>query len=109
MEQDSKCVESSHQSMEYHSDADGSKSEEASTESEDNVFASIWYPSPPPAKKFPLCFPKPYLCNWDFRDSDQALKYIMKHFNPELIHKSLKFFPDLSHNFIYSITYVDYT
>ena len=106
-EHDSKCAESSHPSMEYHSDADETKLEEASTASENDVFASIWYPSLPLVKNFPLCCSKPYLCNWDFKDSDQALKYIMKYFNHKTIHNSLKSFPDLSTDFIYSITYVD--
>ena len=74
MEQVSKCAESSQQSMEYHSDTDDTKLEEASTASDDDVFASIQYPSPPPVKNFPLHFPKPYLHNRDFKDSDQALR-----------------------------------
>ena len=40
-EQDSECAESSQQSMEYHSDVDGTESEEASTASDDDVFTSI--------------------------------------------------------------------
>ena len=75
MEQDSECAESS-QNMEYNSEIDDTKLEEASTASDDDVFASIHYPSPPPAKNFPPCFPKPYLHNWDFKDSDQALRYM---------------------------------
>ena len=57
--------------MEYHSNhsKSGSKSEEGSTTLEEDMFLSIWYPSPPN-------FPKPYLHNQDFRDSNQALKYI---------------------------------
>ena len=107
MEHDSECAESSHQSMEYHSDTDGSKSGEASTESDDDVFASIRYPSPLPAKNFPLCFPKPYLLNRDFKDSNQALRYIRRHFNNKTIHNSLVAFPSLHNDFIYSNTYVD--
>ena len=107
MEHDSEHAESSHNSTEYHSNTDGSESEEASTESEDDVFASIWYPSLHPAKKFPLCFPKPYLCNQDFKDSDQALKYIRRYFNHEMIHQSLQSFPNLSKDFIFLNTYME--
>ena len=76
MEHNSKCAESSHKSTEYHSNTDGTESEEVSTASDDDVFASIQYPSLPPAKNFPLHFPKPYLYNWDFKDSNQALRYM---------------------------------
>ena len=107
MEQDSKCTESSHKSTEYHSNTDGSESEEASTASDDDVFTSIWYPSLPPAKNFPLHFPKPYLWNQDFKDPNQALKYIKRYFNHETIHQSLKVFPNLTKDFIYANTYVD--
>ena len=93
--------------MEYHSDTDGTESEEASIASDDDVFASIQYPSPPPVKNFPLHFPKPYLWNQDFKDSDQALKYIRRYFNCEMIHKSLKVFPNLTKDFIYANTYMD--
>ena len=107
MELHSEHAESSHISMEYHSDTDDIELEEASTASEDDVFASIQYPSLLPAKNFPLCFPKPYLQNWDFKDSNQALKYIRRYFNCETIHKSLKPFPNLAKDFIYANTYMD--
>ena len=103
-EQDSECAESSHNSIEYHSNTDGFKLEEASTASDDDVFTSIWYPSLPSMKNFPLCFPKPYLHTWDFKDSNQALRYITKYFNCQIIHQSLKSFPNLYNNFIYSNT-----
>ena len=106
-EQDSRCAESSHKSTEYHSDTDGSELEEASTASDDDVFTSIQYPSLPPVKNFPLCFPKPYLHNWDFRDSNQALRYIMRYFNCETIHQSLKSFPSFHTDFIYSNIYME--
>ena len=76
-------------------DESDSKSEEGSTASEEDMLLSIQYPSPP-------YFPTPYLHNWDFRDSNQALKYITKHSNCETIHNSLWKFPDLSPDFIYS-------
>ena len=91
----------SQEESEYYSNLD-SKSEEGTTTSEEDTFLSIWYPSPPN-------FPKPYLCNWDFRDPDKALKYITMHFNLKTTHKSLKSFPDLSLNFIYSNTFMDPT
>ena len=95
----SEAKKSSHEELEYYSDLD-SDSEEGSTTSEEDTFLSIRYPSPP-------YFPKPYLHNQDFRSPDKALKYIMKHFNLETIHKSVKQFPYLSHDFIYSNTFVD--
>ena len=94
-EHNSEDNKSSHKDTEYHSE-----SEEGSTTSEEDMFLSIQYPSPPN-------FPTPYLCNWDFRDPDKGLKYIMNHFNLETIHNSLHRFPDLSLNFIYSNTFVD--
>ena len=110
MEHDSGNDESSHNDMEYHSEPGSTESEEgsyASTDSEEDTFLSIWYPSPPPSKKFPLWFPKPYLHNQDFKDSNQALKYITKYFNLEPIHWSVQSFHDLSNDFIYLNTYVD--
>ena len=77
-----------------------SKLEERSTTSEEDTFLSIQYPSPP-------YFPTPYLCNQDFGDPDKVLKYITKHFNLDMIHKSVKLFPNLSQDFIYSNTFVD--
>ena len=62
-----------------------------------NVFLSIQYSSSP-------YFPTPYLCNWDFRDPDKTLKYIMKHFNGKMIHNSLQNFPNLAKDFIYANT-----
>ena len=98
LEQDTKAKKSSHAELEYHTDSDSELEE--STASEEDTFLSIWYPSPPH-------FPTPYLHNWDFGDPAKALKYIMKHFNLEVIHKSVKQFPNLSHDFIYSKTFVD--
>ena len=77
-----------------------SKSEEGSTASEENTCLSIQYSSL-------LSFPTPYLCNWDFGDLDKALKYIMKHFNPETIHDSIQSFPNLLKDFVFSNTYMD--
>ena len=96
MEQVSKHAESSHQTTEYHSDGDGTKLEVPSTASDDDVFTSIQYPSLPPAKNFPLHFPKPYLHNQDFKGSDQALRYTMRYFNHQTIHQSLKSFIAIS-------------
>ena len=95
----SKDKKASHNESENNPNSE-SKLEEGSTASEEDTFLSIWYPSPP-------YFPTPYLHNWDFTDPEKALRYIVKHFNLETIHKSMKLFPDLSHNFIYSNTFVD--
>ena len=105
MEHHSECAESSQQSMKYHSDADGTKSEEVSTASDNDVFTSIQYLSLPPAKNFLLYFLKPYLQHWDFKDSDQALRYITRFFNHKTIHQSLESFPNLYNNFIYMETH----
>ena len=107
MEHNSKCAESSQQNTEYYSDVDDTELEEASTASEDDVFTSIQYPSLPPAKNFPLCFPNPYLHNWVFKDSDQVLRYITKYFNHQMIHQSLKSFPNIYNDFIYPNTYME--
>ena len=72
---------SSHEDLEINSKSE-TESEEGSTASEDDVFLSIQFPSPPH-------FPKPYLHNWDFLDSERARKYIMKHFNIENIKEDL--------------------
>ena len=90
-EQDSKINKSSQEDMEYHSKSD-SELEEGSTALEEDMFLSIQYPSPPN-------FPKPYLHNQDFTDSNQALKYITKHFNFKLISKNLKSYRNLSHEY----------
>ena len=108
-EHNSKNDESSQKDTEYHSKLGSTELEEesyASTESEEDTSLSIHYPSPSPSKKFSLQFHKPSLCNQDFKNSNQALRYIMKNFNLKLIHQNLKSFPDLSKDFIYSNTYV---
>ena len=107
MEQDSKQAESSQKNTEYHSEPGDTKLEEASTPSDNDIFTSIQYPSTSPSKKFPLWFPKPYLCNRDFRNSHQALKYIMRYFNFESIHQSIVLFPNLSWDFLYQNTFVE--
>ena len=77
----------SHEESEYNSDLD-TKSEEGSTTSEEDTFLSIQYPSLPN-------FPTLYHCNWDFRNPDKALKYIMKNFNFEIVIKCLQSFHNL--------------
>ena len=67
----SEAMKMSKEESEYYSDLN-SELEEGSTASEEDMFLSIQYLSQPN-------FPKPYLHNWDFRDPDKALKYIMKH------------------------------
>ena len=76
------------------------ESEEGSTASEDDTFLSIQFPSPPN-------FHTPYLRNWDFGDSDKALKYITKNINYETVIKSLWSFPNLSGDPLYYHTFVD--
>ena len=94
-----KAKKSSHEDSEYYSESE-IKLEEGSTASEEDMFISIWYPSPPN-------FPTPYLCNWDFLDSEQARKYIAKHFNIDNIKEGLWCYPDLSKDILYHNTFVD--
>ena len=81
MEHNSKDKKSSQQELEYYSNSN-SNMEEGSTTSEEDMFLSIQYLSP-------------YLHNWDFRDPDRALKYIMKNFNFEIVIKCLQSFHNL--------------
>ena len=99
LEQCAKAKKASHEESEDTSNSD-SESEEGSTASEEDTFLSIWYPSLP-------YLPTAYLCNQDFSSSEEALRYIMKHFKLEMIQESVKDFPNLSKNFIYSNNYVD--
>ena len=71
LEHISKAKKSSSDDLETNSEL-----EEGSTASEDDMFLSIQFPSPPN-------FSTPYLYNWDFLDSEKARKYITKHFNLE--------------------------
>ena len=98
LEQFAKAKKSSHEDLETNSELE-TKLEEGSTASEDDMFLSIWFPSPPH-------FPKPYLHNRDFLDSKKARKYIMKHFNIENIKEGLWCYPDLSWDILYHNTFV---
>ena len=93
LEQIPKAKKSSHEDSE-------TKLEEGSMASEEDTFLSIHYPSPPH-------FPTPYLHNWDFSDTNKALKYITKVFNPKAIHNSLLTFPTLLRDIVYYGTYID--
>ena len=75
------------------------ESEEGSTASEDDMFLSIRFPSPPN-------FHTPYLRNRDFLDAERARRYITKHFNIEYIREGLRRYPDLSKDIIYHNTFV---
>ena len=92
LEHDSVATKSSHIELE-------TESEEGSMASEDDTFLSIRFPSPPN-------FTMPYLCNWDFLDTERARRYIMKHFNLENIREGLRRYPDLSKDVIYHNTFV---
>ena len=94
-----KAKKSSHKELEYTSNLD-SELEEESTTSEEDTFLSIQYSSPPN-------FPTPYLCNWDFKNANKALKYILKIFNPKVIHNSLLAFSTLLRDIVYYSTYID--
>ena len=91
LEQDSAAKKSSHSSE--------TESEEGSTASEDDVFLSIQFPSPPN-------FPYPYLHNRDFLDAERARRYITKHFNLENIREGLRRYPDLSRDVLYHNTFI---
>ena len=58
------------------------ESEEGSMASEEDMFLSIQFPSPPN-------FHRPYLRNQDFLDAERARKYITKHFNLKNIREGL--------------------
>ena len=92
LEQNTKAKKSSHDLE--------TELEEGSTTSEEDMFLSIQYPSPPN-------FPTPYLHNWDFLDSERAREYIMKHFNLENIKEGLRRYPDLSRDILYHNTFID--
>ena len=97
-EHDSAAIKSSHDSSETHSKSE-TELEEGSTASEDDVFLSIRFPSPPN-------FHTPYLHNRDFLDAERARRYIMKHFNLENIREGLRCYPDLSKDIIYHSTFI---
>ena len=87
-EQVTEAKKSSHEDSESNSELE-TESEEGSMASEDDTFLSIQFPSPPN-------YPTPYLCNQDFQSSEQAMKFIMKHFNLGTIHDGFQRYPDLS-------------
>ena len=91
-EHDSVTKKSSHDNSE-------TELEEGSTASEDDVFLSIQFPSPPN-------FHSPYLRNQDFLDAERARRYITKHFNLKNIREGLRCYPDLSKDIIYHNTFV---
>ena len=97
LEHDS-TAKSSHINLETNSKSE-TKSEEGSMASEDDMFLSIWFPSPPN-------FHTPYLYNQDFLDTERARRYITKHFNLENIREGLRRYPDLSKDVIYHNTFV---
>ena len=97
-EQDSMAKQSS-QGSETNSKSE-TELEEGSTASEDDVFLSIWFPSPPN-------FHTPYLRNRDFLDAKRARRYITKHFNLKNIKEGLRHYPDLSQDILYHNTFVD--
>ena len=97
LEHDSAAKKLSH-NLEHDSEVE-TELEEGSITSEDDVFLSIQFPSPPN-------FTTPYLCNWDFLDAERARRYIMKHFNLKNIREGLRCYPDLSKDVIYHNTFV---
>ena len=99
LEQYTEAKKSSHEDSETNCKLE-TKSEEGFTASEDDVFLSIQFPSPPN-------FHTSYLRNWDFLDTERARKYIMKHFNLENIREGLRRYPDLSKDVIYHNTFID--
>ena len=99
LEHMTKAKKSPHEDSEDNSESE-TESEEGSMASEDDMFLSIRFPSPPN-------FPTPYLHNWDFLDSERARKYITKHFNLENIKEGLRHYPDLSRDILYHNTFID--
>ena len=101
LDYNSEIDESSQTPTEYHSEEEDTESEHGTTESEsENMFGDIQYS----ALHY---FPDPYLCHWNFRDTNHALRYIMKTFNWVKRQEDLRHFPDLLKDFIYYNTYID--
>ena len=98
LEHVTKAKKSSHEDLETNSELE-TESEEGSTASKADTFLSIRYPSPPN-------FPKPYLHNQDFLDSERARKYITKHFSLQNIKEGLRCYPDLSRDILYHNTFI---
>ena len=98
LEHDSVAKKSSHIDSEHNSESE-TELEEGSTTSEDDMFLSIQFPSPPN-------FHTPYLCNRDFLDTKRARRYITKHFNLKNIREGLRRYPDLSKDVIYHNTFI---
>ena len=98
LEQNLKAKKSSQSDSENNSKSE-TELEEGSMASEDDIFLSIRFPSPPN-------FHTPYLHNRDFLDAERARKYIMKHFNIENIREGLQCYPDLSKDVIYHNTFI---
>ena len=97
-EQNPEAKQSSQNDSESNSESE-TESEEGSTASEDDTFLSIWFPSPPN-------FHTPYLCDWDFLNTERARKYRTKHFNIKNIREGLQHYSDLSKDIIYHNTFI---
>ena len=97
-EHSSAAKKSSHIDSEINSESE-TKSEEGSTASEDDIFLSIRFPSPP-------SFHTPYLRNQDFLNTERARRFITKHFSIENIREGLRHYPDLSKDIIYHNTFM---
>ena len=119
-EQDSEDNESS-QDTEYHSKS-GTKSETgdytlSNMDQRDSIL-NVWFP-------IPFTFPKPYLTLnevlmldntlppvWNqniTEDSDEALCYIITHFNINTVSQSIWKFPEFTFEQVYYSTYIDTT
>ena len=115
-ENDSEDNESS-QDMEYHSKS-GTELETGEytlfTPDKRDSILHVWFP-------MPYTFPKPYLTLnevldntldhvWNqniAKDPDEALRYIINHFNINKVSQSTRQYPDYSFEQVYYSTYVD--
>ena len=98
LEQHSEPVKSSQNNSETNSKSE-TKLEEGSMASEDDIFLSIRFPSPP-------SFHTPYLRNQDFLNTERARRFITKHFSIENIREGLRHYPDLSKDIIHHNTFM---
>ena len=121
LEHDSEDDQSSHD-MEYHSKS-GSKSEKEQNflvnPDEEFTFLNFWFPLP---RNFPKPYlilkevmsnlddalPKPYVWEHNItKDPDNALSYIISHFNSNEVSHSIQEFPRLELEQVYYLTYID--
>ena len=114
--------QSSSQDMEYHSERESKLEEKQISlidDSEEYMFLNIRFPLPYEFPKVYLvlnevisnlddALPNPYVCTHDsIKDPDNALGYILHHFNISRISHSIQNFPNLKFDQVHHLTYID--